>query len=75
MICIALSIGEDDECCIRKYIKKLNPGYVALQQEALPRYDAVKIEKIMDVTKYQLLFSEPRFNRYVYACNQDVETL
>ena len=27
----------------------------------------------MNVTKYQLLFSEARFNRYVYACNHDIE--
>jgi hypothetical protein len=73
MICIALSIGEDEKYCIRKYIKRQNPGYVALQQEALPRYNTAKIEIIMDVTKYQLLFSQPRFNKYVYACNQDVE--
>jgi len=28
----------------------------------------------MDVSKYQLLFSQARFNRYVHACNHDIES-
>jgi len=27
----------------------------------------------MDATKYQLLFSQQRFNKYVYACDQNIE--